>query len=208
MDQSQQIAFNIQDLLREAELDAAPEWTGTPLHFHTVYATPEEHADAFARWQLEHGTFGSIPASHMWHPTLTHSPLEVRGHRLHMLTADTRPLAHGALRPGSLLYQANCPTCQWHHITDTENAAVEAAHDHAMPGWADLPLFPARLARPLAQGERKARTAALAWLTEHYPAAWQHDGAPIRTQRTPLGTRHVPGRSPFGGYDLAANPDA
>ncbi|WP_404442901.1 hypothetical protein LG315_08505 [Microbacterium marinum] len=29
-------------------------------------------------------------------------------------------------------------------------------------------------------------------------------GAPILTERGPYGTRHVPGYSPFGGYDLSA----
>lgn len=33
--------------------------------------------------------------------------------------------------------------------------------------------------------------------------AWQRPGVPVRTHRQSHGTRHVPGRSPLGGYDLA-----
>ena len=39
------------------------------------------------------------------------------------------------------------------------------------------------------------------------PAGWLDRGGPIRTKRSPLGTRHVPGRAPGGGYDLAADAD-
>lgn len=38
----------------------------------------------------------------------------------------------------------------------------------------------------------------------------QIPGAPIITERRPYGTRHVPSRSPWGGYDLshtAVDPD-
>lgn len=70
---------------------------------------------------------------------------------------------------------------------------MEAWHDHAMPGWRDLPVRPSGL-----------KAAALeAWL-DAYPSGWKRPGAPIRTVRDPHGTRHVPGRSPWGGYDLAA----
>ena len=72
-----------------------------------------------------------------------------------------------------------------------------------MPGWRELPVLPTFKGRY----ERKQKTAALAWLAEHYPTGWQFDGAPVITQRSPHGTRHVPGRSPFGGYDFAATPD-
>src|SRR5690606_28014897 len=38
---------------------------------------------------------------------------------------------------------------------------------------------------------------------DHYPIEAQFEGAPIITQRSGLGTRHVPRRSPWGGYDLS-----
>jgi hypothetical protein len=52
--------------------------------------------------------------------------------------------------------------------------------------------------------------AAKKWITEPYPKSMQVAGAPIITERRPYGTRHVPGRSPWGGYDLshtAVDPD-
>lgn len=52
--------------------------------------------------------------------------------------------------------------------------------------------------------------AAKKWISEHYPKSMQVPGAPILTERRPFGTRHVAGRSPWGGYDLfhtAVDPD-
>ncbi|MBM7510238.1 hypothetical protein JOE61_004052 [Nocardioides salarius] len=48
------------------------------------------------------------------------------------------------------------------------------------------------------------------WIAEHYPKSMQVPGAPMITERRPFGTRHVPGRSPWGGYDIshtAVDPD-
>ena len=41
--------------------------------------------------------------------------------------------------------------------------------------------------------------AAKKWISEHDPPSMQVPGAPIITERRPFGTRHVPGRSPWGG---------
>lgn len=199
-----QIALDIDEMIREAERDAAPAWTGAPLRFTADYWTPAELEAAAQRWRLEHGNTSSRPRSHTWTQTLTGQPLTVPGHRLHVLSADTRPIGREYLGPGALLYQANCPACRWHHISDSENAAVEALHDHGMPGWADLPVMPARLSEALGHGSHQATTKALAWLEANYPSEWQHPGAPIRTSRRRGATRHVPGLSPFGGYDITA----
>lgn len=199
-----QLSIDINELIHEAERDAAPPWTGAPLHFTTAYWTPEELEAAAARWVLEHGWLSSRPRSHTWTQSLTGRPMTVPGHELHVLTADTRPFGREYLGPGALLYQANCPECRWHHISDSENAAVEALHDHGMPGWDTLPLMPAQLSEALGHGSRQATSKAHAWIEEHYPAEWQRPGAPILTARRQGATRHVPGRSPLGGYDLAA----
>ncbi|MGO9959336.1 MAG: DUF6349 family protein, partial [Solirubrobacteraceae bacterium] len=37
------------------------------------------------------------------------------------------------------------------------------------------------------------------------PDGWLERGGPIRTRRERHATRHVPGRAPGGGYDLAAD---
>lgn len=71
---------------------------------------------------------------------------------------------------------------------------MEAWHDHAMPGWRDLPVVPADV--------KNAKRGA--WVQTDYPTDWQVEGAPILTRRGEWGRRHVPLRSPFGGYDIAA----
>lgn len=100
-----------------------------------------------------------------------------------------------------------CTRCTWHHVASSENAAVEAWHDHAFPGWRDLPIFPANLCGGM--GSREMTPQRRDWIDENYPAAFRVDGAPIRTTRgSRIGSRHVPGYSPLGGYDLAADRDA
>lgn len=183
---------------------ALPPWTGTPLRYHTAYATPAEHAAAIERWIEEHGTFGFIPRSHMWRAQLTARTVD--GHVLQMLQADARrrgdehDAALGSLVPDRLMYQANCEPCRWHVIVESENEAAEAWCDHAFPGWRDLPVMPERIR---AQDWTKPGKAAVAWIAEHVPAEWQRPGSPARTARTGIATRHVPGGSPWFGYDMA-----
>ena len=52
-------------------------------------------------------------------------------------------------------------------------------------------------------GYRKKLARLQNWLEEHDPASWQAPGFPINSERRSYGTRHVPGRSPWGGYDLS-----
>ena len=111
--------------------------------------------------------------------------------------------------PEHLQYRGACLGCGWvaertHRRAGGENAAVEDAHDHTHPGWRDIPVVgtppsletPARHARAVEQWR---------WLWEsRLPDEWLARGGPIRTNRTPPGNRHVPGRAPGGGYDLAS----
>ena len=72
-------------------------------------------------------------------------------------------------------------------------------------GWRDLPVLPTSLSTYLNQPSTTHTQRALsAWVEDNYPVEWQFAGAPVRTIRTPIGTRHVAGRSPLGGYDLTA----
>ena len=106
--------------------------------------------------------------------------------------------------PDALMYQSICRPCRWHVISDQENEVVEGWHDHAMPGWRDLPVIPGKLAH---FDTPRQRAAAQEWIARNYPAAWQRDGAPVRTVRRPHATRHVRRRPPMGGYDLAVPTD-
>jgi hypothetical protein len=103
---------------------------------------------------------------------------------------------------GDLLFRGACRGCDWEGEPGAdENPAAEAACDHAWPGWRALPVVE-RMSE-----EHKPR-ARLERVTGRYPPGWVHAGGPIRTHRAGMGPRHVPSRTPFGGYDMAADPDA
>ena len=201
--------FDLAEFEREAV--AATAWDGAPLAYTTSYYSPAELDAAFDRYRAEFGGFGCIPRSHMWHRNSYNQgerAVTDDGHELHMFYADAwcKEADHDHSAdplPGGGRYQAVCPGCAWHVITERENDAVEAWHDHALPGWRSLPIMP----RPAAAAtdEKKARAAAAKWCAANYPAEWQRPGSPVRTTRGPHGGRHVESRSPFGGYDLAAD---
>jgi hypothetical protein len=174
-------------------------WTGAPLAYTVDYFDPDDLLAAFDRWCAEHGRFGCIPRSHMWHRGFTSATGATDdGHTFHMLLADTRCTEddhdHAPL-PGHLMHQAICASCRWHHISPSERDAVEAWHDHAFPGWRDLPILPGNLRW---DDDTKVR----AWIDQNYPAGWHRDGVPIRTHRAANSSRPVENRSPFGGFDI------
>lgn len=183
-----------------------PEWTGSPLGYHEQYATPAEHAAALDRWIEEHGRLGFIARSRMWHPTSYSGGVEGDAHSCCILTAECRALRHEGIPrdlpphvPDAYMHQANCQPCRWHFIDPSERVVVEAWHDHAFPGWRDLKVMPLEV-------QPEPGKKALAWIAEHYgdrPA-----GHPLRTERKqPIATRHVAGRSPWGGFDLGYHRD-
>ena len=204
-----QLAFDIDAMIHAAEVKAAPPWQGAPLHFTVDYYPRVELDAAFAHWQFLNGGYGSYARSHMWHRSIAApNGAELGEHCFDLFSADLRcqPESHG--RPhsecacvGDLTYQAICEPCSWHVVTVGENTAVESWHDHALTGWRQLPIVPARI-RTRDQKGRLSKPAHN-WIAEHYPEAMQVPGAPIITERD-AGTRHVPGRSPWGGYDLSA----
>jgi hypothetical protein len=166
-----------------------------PLGFTTDTYSPDDLNKAADRWRAEHGVFGLWGKSHMWHCSnydFGRNRTVAGKHPTVLMTADTRCDHYGPTRCsciGDLLYRALCEGCG--HATDihaTENAAVEEHLDHCWAGWRNLPTL-----TRTAQGEWK--------IPDDYPISWQVPGAPIRTLREPMGTRHVPSASPFGGYD-------
>ncbi len=101
--------FDMAEFEREAV--AATPWEGVPLRYVTDYHHPDDLAAAFERWTGEHGNFGCLMRSHMWHRAYfgrQDVAASDEAHELHMLNADTR--------------------CDL------------AEHDHAMPGWRALPI--------------------------------------------------------------------
>ena len=196
-----QLAFDFDELAREEARQQVDQWQGAPLRFTTDYYPPSQLVEAFEHWCFLHGHFGSYASSHMWHRGIAHDQrTELGEHAGEMFTAELRP-DHGEEGPGALLYQMICEPCGWHSIAGDENAAVEAWHDHTLPGWRDLPVVPGTV---LARTETGLSRVGRAWITERYPSHMQTPGAPIITERAPHGHRHVPGRSPWGGYDLSS----
>lgn len=211
-----QIAFDLDSLILDLERELAPAWTGAPLNYHKQYATPAELDAAFERWKFENGNFGCIPYSHMWHrdehiERFTPQP-KTSHHHAAYFTADARcdndrfgckthQHTPGEI-PNDLMYQIICEPCSWHFIGGSENDVAEAWHDHALPGWRELPAVPLALSKN--RDTKKGGQRLQDWVEEHYPQEWQQTGYPIVTTREAWGTRHVPGRSPWGGYDLSA----
>jgi Family of unknown function (DUF6349) len=85
-----------------------------------------------------------------------------------------------------LVHHGLCRTagCRWKSKDyERENDAVEAAMDHAWPGWRNLPVVAS-----------KPHDSTLArWLesvADAYPPGWVAAGGPVRTRRPEWATRH------------------
>lgn len=179
------------DLLTIIEADNAPDGHAPEGYTADPRWTPDDLQDAYelrcrrAEFESERGTLGIAFWSHMWHcsnrqePSGAH-PIEVL---FAYLACDTIHRGIECQCIGSHVYRAWCgQCCRWSQIHTDESAAVEDMHDHCWPGWRALPV-----------GTAADR-----------PEHWTQPGAPIVTRRAAIGRRAVPGRSPYGGYDLAA----
>lgn len=139
---------------------------------------------ARARVELEGGASGIARWSHCWSRGWRASR-PAGAHPIEVVTAELRCDHYGqdCQCVGDMVYRAWCWDCEhWSVIATCERTAVEDIHDHCWPGWRDLPVGP----------------------TADREAHWEQAGAPILTERGPVGTRPVPGRNPFGGYALPA----
>ena len=63
----EQLAFDIEAMLHESAVEAAPEWSGAPLAFTTAYWTPPNLEAAHEHWQFLHKLDQSRTQSRMWH---------------------------------------------------------------------------------------------------------------------------------------------
>jgi hypothetical protein len=179
----------------------------------TLYGSPARGLPArrteYQRWRAQHGGFGSLGRSHAWTVSISCPDSPAPRCQPTVLAADLRcdcdnrcDHAHCSC-VGELMYRGACRSCDWEgEPVDGENAAAEDACDHAWPGWHQLPVV-ARVPE-----QRNARARWVEAVTTSYPAGWLEDGGPIRTARSGMGGRHVPTRTPFGGYDLAADETA
>ena len=208
-----QIAFDIDTMLHELKVAALPAWDGMPRHAFTVgYYTPAEHEAMFHRRKIENAHWSV--GRHAWRPSicLDLPGITEEGHSFVAYTADTRCHCAFAYRTvtefadaggcrcvGDLLTKTICEGCTWHHI-GTERQAVEAWMNHAFVDWQTLPIFPAKLRGQM--GSREMTEKRQDWLEANYPARFRGPLAPILTDRGRVGARHVPGYSPYGGFDM------
>lgn len=168
-------------------------------------------AAEFEAWQVQHGSFGSLIRAHAWTSRAGAGPDTLTDRcQAAVLAVDLRQPVRGE-DPGLecscteadvYLYRGACRRagCAWEGPPrdglDAENPAAEDALDHAWPGWRDLPVL------DRSPDDKKAAARWLERVTAAHPAGWLDAGGPIRTWRTGLGNRHVPGRAPGGGYDV------
>lgn len=212
-------------LFELADFEPKPTYQGrAPLNFTRDYFHPEE-LEAATGWLRNHEGLGfgsAVGRIHTWKYGIATGWVVPEGAAEHSLCLMSCSLdcfgidGHGIdythrreypLAPeeigrtpmlcacvGGDLTQAVCSVCEWHQIGTSESELVEAWHDHAFPGWRDLPVAPMGT-----DDKGKAK-----WAQATYPAEWQVPAAPILTVRQKFGTRHVPRRSPWGGFDLCA----
>ncbi|GAA1768592.1 DUF6349 family protein [Nonomuraea bangladeshensis] len=137
----------------------------------------------------------------MWGIYFGHPGANARGDDFPSTAPEHRPtlLARVVDEPSwHQLYRGACLGCDWEGETRQSGGdAVEDAHDHAWPGWRDLPAV-----KPPKSNHAR-------WLVEvgrAYPPGWLEAGGPIVTVRADSRfSRHLPGKAPGGGYDLAAS---
>jgi len=200
----------VTDLLEMlAEMDAPPllaPWEATL----DIYPAGEYERSLDA-WVREHGSFGAAfryPGWRVeWYSSLGDGG---RGHT-HYLISTYAAAATSAQAQRTRRVRSICDACGWGSpVSLSEHAAVAAWHDHAWPGWRDLPVVPLAVA-PRGGGmsargaiDKKAAARARAWVADHYPTEWQVDRAPVITERMYPGTRDVPDYSPWGGFDIWA----
>jgi hypothetical protein len=191
------------DLFAEIEAENAQRaFDQAPSIYGTAARGYFQRLDAADAWTATHGHFDSNLRSHAWRPACG-SPAgryaATDAHRPAVLTADLRCHHYDqeCACLGGLVYRGGCLHCDWEgDIRADENSAAEDAHDHAWPGWRDLPIVARR------PENQKARPRWIEAVTDAYPAGWLESGGPIRTARRQYGTRHVPSHTGFGGYDL------
>jgi hypothetical protein len=107
-------------------------------------------------------------------------------------------------------YRGACLGCGWTGGSRADcNLAVEDAHDHTHPEWRDLPIFdmPRRTSEPNKDRIRLQRFERE--IVRLVPPDWPERCGPVRAWRdSPIASRHVPGYSPWGGYEMAVVRDA
>ena len=188
--------------LEADEKDRHERLHGIPVLFASTTRGTDARTAEFDAWTKKWGHFRSLCDSHAWtvQPTAPSQRTDIC--QPTVLSSDLRCTCyrHRGDTPcqcvGGLLYRGACTGCTWESAdVGGENDAVNAALDHAHPGWLDdldHPVAPPPWDKP-DTWKKKTRQ----------KIGDRPDGWPIITTRTAPGLRSVPGRSPWGGYDIA-----
>jgi len=181
---------------REEQHPTPPRLTGCPAR---GYAARE---GAFSEWRQRYGGFDSARVSHGWHAALCEATGPVTCCQATVLTANLG-CGHtgraGCQCVGGLSYRGSCLHCPWEGpVREDQTQAVGDGLDHAHPGRRNsLTVQPLR--HEPSPKQRRRWNEEVDKLYGDRP-----EGYPIITERTALGTRAVPGRSPWSGYDVPA----
>ncbi|TFC92059.1 MULTISPECIES: DUF6349 family protein [Cryobacterium] len=193
---SGQLGWDFDDLIEK------PAYAGAaPLHFTVEAFGIDQLNEAFERYRADFGNFNCLALSHMWRSGTWQGLGATPNHGMSVFAAALGCEAHYRIScscVSSRVVRAVCE-CGWvSTIREDESPAVEEWHDHAWPGWRDLPVVQS----PNTASDRNNQFPRLLTAVD-YPKAWMVPGAPVITEREYPGSRHVPGYSPWGGYDIS-----
>ncbi|WP_433717413.1 DUF6349 family protein (plasmid) [Nocardia sp. CA-084685] len=169
-----------------------------------LYASParglQARAAEYTDWIARYGRFGCTYRARAWSVTVGDPDQPTKHCQATVLSADLRCVCYSPCHcVGALVYRGACSRCTWEGPTTTNReTAVLAALDHACPGWRNDPSVVPDPGDHTAHAHHQWAASIISQLGDR-PNGW-----PITTLRTSLGTRAVPGRSPWGGYDIDA----
>jgi len=188
------------DLL--ALLPTREESHPTPLRLTTSSARGfAARVAAYGEWRRRYGGVACARVSHGWHAAMCEATGPVTRCQATVLNADYGCGCdwRGCQCVGDLYYRGACLHCRWEGpVRDEQTQSVCDGLDHAHPGWRTSPTVAPTAHDPSPAQKRRWRER----VDELYGN--RPDGHPIITERTAPGTRAVPDRSPWGGYDVAA----
>ena len=166
---------------------------------------PVDYRAAYAQWCEDYGNFDAQRISHAWHTDFLtdDSPTDTCQALVLSAALWCNHYRTECFCVGGLVHRGVCRGCPWEgpqrgHI----DTAIADALDHSHPGWRDLPVVDPL---PYNDGSKQGRRRQERW-TETVAELYGHQkpGTPIITARQDAGTRSVPERSPWGGYDIAS----
>ncbi|MFZ2510992.1 MAG: DUF6349 family protein [Gordonia sp. (in: high G+C Gram-positive bacteria)] len=194
--------LDLLDLLNE--IDPPPPPAKPPVIFGHRGRTLLDYRVRLDRWCAENGTrLDCLRMAHAWAAQYG-TPVALRGQCHPIRISASLGCPHHVWDGGPCecvgghVYRTICEHCGWHSPATDDSSAVLAGLDHAYPGWRTSPIAPAQNSGG-SQAKAKRWAKNVVELYGDRPLGW-----PVITDRAGPGLRAVEGRSPWGGYDVAA----